>query len=64
MITRFIGVRVRYSAHQKEAVRDAVTKTIAKKGIVVSHARTAKGICSIANYNCSIGLSVCKTGKA
>ena len=63
MITRLKRDRVYYSAHQKEAVRDAVVKTMSKKGIVISYAKTAKEICSVQNYNCSIELPVGGTKK-
>lgn len=63
MVKRRMKIRRRYSADQKKLVQDAIVETIVKNGIVVSCARTAKEICSTTNYNCSIEIPVCGTGR-
>lgn len=63
MVKRHAKIRGRYSADQKKLVQDAILETLRKNEVVVSCARTAKEICSTTNYNRSIEIPVCGTGR-
>lgn len=58
MLKRVLKIRVRYSSHQKQLVKEAILATINTSGIVVSHAKTVREICATANYNRSVELPV------
>lgn len=49
--------------HQKKLVQEAIKATLAKNGVVVSRATTVKEICAAANYNRSVEVPLCGTGK-
>lgn len=61
MVNRII--RIRRNEHQKKLVQEAIKATLSKKGVVVSRATTVKEICAAANYNCSVEVPLCGTGK-
>lgn len=63
MGNRIIRIRVRRNKQQKELVQEAIKATLSKNGVVVSSATTVKEICAAANYNRSVELPVCGTGK-
>ena len=58
-----IRIRTRQNSNQKELVQNAIKETLRQKGVVVSNATTVKEICAMANYNRSIELPICGTGK-
>jgi hypothetical protein len=61
MVNRII--RIRRNEHQKKLVQEAIKATLSKKGVVVSRATTVKEICAAANYNRSVEVPLCGTGK-
>lgn len=61
MVNRII--RIRRNEHQKKLVQEAIKATLSKKGVVVSCATTVKEICAAANYNRSVEVPLCGTGK-
>lgn len=63
MIKRLIRIEVRRNEHQKKLVQEAIRTTLSQKGVVVSRATTVKEICATANYNRSVELPICGTGK-
>ena len=63
MVKQIIKFRVRRNEHQKKLVQEVIKATISKNGIVVSRATTVKEICASANYNRSVELPICGTGK-
>ncbi len=63
MINRIMRIKIHRDEQYKKLVQKSITATLSKKGVVVSHATTAKEICAVANYNRSIELPICGTGK-
>lgn len=63
MINRIVRIRVQRNARKKKIVQDAIKATLTKNGVVVSRTTTVKEICATANYNRSVELPVCGTGK-
>lgn len=63
MVNRIIRIRVRRNEHQKKLVQEAIKATLSKNGVVVSRATTVKEICAAANYNRSVEIPICGTGK-
>lgn len=64
MIRRqIIKLTVRYTPQKKQLINDAVRATIIKKGIVISRAKTSKEIFETSNYNRSIEIPTCGSGK-
>lgn len=61
MVNRII--RIRRNEHQKKLVQEAIKATLSKNGVVVSRATTVKEICAAANYNRSVEVPLCGTGK-
>lgn len=51
------------SQRQNQLIQSAIKTTLSKKGIVISHAITAKEICDTENYNQSVELPVRSTNK-
>ena len=63
MVNRIIRIRIRRNEHQKKLVQEAIKATLSKNGVVVSRATTVKEICAAANYNRSVEVPICGTGK-
>lgn len=63
MMNRIMRIRAQKNAHQKKLVQEAIQATLSKKGVVVSRATTVKEICAAANYNRSVEVPVCGTGR-
>lgn len=63
MVNRIIRIRVHRNANQKKIVQESIKATLSKKGVVVSRATTVREICATANYNRSVELPICGTGK-
>lgn len=63
MVNRIIRIRMQRNEHQKKLVQEAIKATLAKNGVVVSRATTVKEICAAANYNRSVEVPLCGTGK-
>ena len=63
MVNRIIRIRIRRNEHQKKLVQEAIKATLSKNGVVVSRATTVKEICTAANYNRSVEVPLCGTGK-
>lgn len=63
MVNRIIRIRIRRNEHQKKLVQEAIKATLSKNGVVVSRATTVKEICAAANYNRSVEVPLCGTGK-
>lgn len=63
MVNRIIRIRIRKNEHQKKLVQEAIKATLSKNGVVVSRATTVKEICAAANYNRSVEVPLCGTGK-
>ena len=63
MVNRIIRIKIRRNEHQKKLVQEAIKATLSKNGVVVSRATTVKEICAAANYNRSVEVPICGTGK-
>lgn len=63
MVNRIIRLKVRRNEYQKKLVQEAIKSTLSKNGVVVSHATTVREICAAANYNRSVEIPICGTGK-
>ncbi len=63
MVNRIIKRRLRRNGRKKKLVQEAIQATISENGIVVSRAITVKEICTVENYNRSIEMPICGTGK-
>lgn len=63
MINRVIRIRTRRNEQQKKLVQEAISATLSKNGVVVSRATTVKEICAAANYNRSVEVPLCGTGR-
>ena len=63
MVNRIIRIRIQRNEHKKKLVQEAIKTTLSKDGVVVSRATTVKEICAAANYNRSVEVPLCGTGK-
>ena len=63
MVNRIIRIRTRRNEQQKKLVQEAISATLSKNGVVVSRATTVKEICAAANYNRSVEVPLCGTGR-
>lgn len=63
MVKRIIKIRARRNEQHKKLVQEAIKATLSKNGVVVSRATTVKEICADTNYNRSVELPICGTGK-